>query len=132
MRPDPDDNTKETYRNEDKDLDNADTWSFIAAGVYFSKKCGREIPMPPFPTDKDKPKGSSKRAVLESRFDHKPRFLSMRQESCQVYDDVIVIDSDGSALTQDTSGIAHSPPDDISAEPDDPYGDQGGVGGSPP
>jgi hypothetical protein len=47
--PDPNDNTKESICDADKSTQNADTYSFHAAGVGFSKLCSRDIPLPPLP-----------------------------------------------------------------------------------
>ncbi|KAI9371767.1 SGNH hydrolase-type esterase domain-containing protein [Aspergillus egyptiacus] len=35
----------------DKAARNADTWAFVAAGVYFTKKSGRRIPLPELPAE---------------------------------------------------------------------------------
>ncbi|KAF2280019.1 uncharacterized protein EI97DRAFT_454956 [Westerdykella ornata] len=50
--PDPNDPKKEGICDAEKSAENADTYSFVAAGVGFSKLCKRAIPLPPAPSAK--------------------------------------------------------------------------------
>ncbi|CAM1501517.1 Fc.00g035010.m01.CDS01 [Cosmosporella sp. VM-42] len=67
----PDDDGKESTCAATKSPLNADTYSFVAAGVYFTAMCGKDIPLA---------KPVSKRA------------MSVRQESCPVDSDAIFWD----------------------------------------
>jgi hypothetical protein len=55
----PDSNGKEGICPEKFSGGNADTYSFVAAGVYFSTKCARAIPYPKLPTALDFPSTES-------------------------------------------------------------------------
>lgn len=55
------------YCGQDLSLENADSWAFIAAGIYFSNKCGKKIEyftLPEIPEgsyyDTDHPKSQTK------------------------------------------------------------------------
>ncbi|KAM0818679.1 putative Lysine-specific metallo-endopeptidase domain-containing protein [Seiridium cardinale] len=52
MCPDPKDKTKEGICDAELSAKNADTYSFIAAGVGYSKLCSRDIPLPAAPSSK--------------------------------------------------------------------------------
>lgn len=79
----PDENGNDGPCPEDLEIKNADTWSFVAAGVYFSDKCGKEIPLPDLPT---------KRSVQRSRV---MRDVSVkRRDGCDGLDDYIKFDGD--------------------------------------
>lgn len=111
---------------ETRDIENADTYSFLAAAMYFTKHCGYEIPLPPIPPPDQPP--VTKR---EARGSH----LFRRQEACPVDDEVIIIDVEDSfdEMTEDQgtigdgddgTGAGEEGGDDDGPKTDD----QGGIG----
>ncbi|KAJ6446958.1 lysine-specific metallo-endopeptidase domain-containing protein [Purpureocillium lavendulum] len=85
--PDSKDKTKESFCPAELEMKNADTWSFIAAGFYFSKACKRTIPLPPLPQLPGKPPKSARRDTgnpILARASLTPK--------CRVDNDYLVID----------------------------------------
>ena len=81
--PDPSNPQKEGICPANLSEKNADTYSFVAAGVWFSLKCGAAIPFPPPPAPTPTPVPRFKpRGTLESR----------QSDSCPNYGDDFVID----------------------------------------
>ena len=81
MCPDPKDPSKEGYCRADIEWQNADTWSFIATGIYFSQECSRQIPLPERPEVPERPDPS------ESVDDP----LGAQIDTCTEIDDAIIL-----------------------------------------
>ncbi|KAK4083326.1 lysine-specific metallo-endopeptidase domain-containing protein [Purpureocillium lilacinum] len=85
--PDPKDSSKESWCPAELEMKNADTWSFIAAGFYFSKACKRTIPLPPLPQLPGTPPKSSARSTRDERIARAPL-----APKCRPDNDALVID----------------------------------------
>jgi hypothetical protein len=93
---------------------NADSYALVAAGIYYTEKCKRAIPLPPLPApiivfnpqDKREEISAVSRTPnthsLVSRIMGKQRQHSPRQDSaadrCEGYNDYIVIDAPGEEI----------------------------------